>query len=228
MLPLAPSFDAVGWLTRTGAALDHVATWCLGDEAPLLPARRVVPVEVLQLVEPATREAFEAWAGGTVEEIEVGSLDDWYEAFRVVQAAEAWRAHGTWIDAHPDALGPGVRERFAVARDVTAAQEASARAEVERLAQVVRAIVDDAVLVLPTTPGPAPALTAGADELDRVRAATLRMTALAGIGGLPALSVPALTSPSPLGPAPVGVCLVGPRGSDLSLVRHARSLGGPA
>ncbi len=77
-------------------------------------------------------------------------------------------------------------------------------------------------------PGPAPALTAGADELDRVRAATLRMTALAGIGGLPALSVPALTSPSPLGPAPVGVCLVGPRGSDLSLVRHARSLGGPA
>jgi DNA-binding IclR family transcriptional regulator len=65
-------------------------------------------------------------------------------------------------------------------------------------------------------------------ELDRVRAATLRLTALAGIGGLPALTFPALTYPSALGPAPVGVCLVGPRGSDLSLVRHARSLGGPS
>jgi Asp-tRNA(Asn)/Glu-tRNA(Gln) amidotransferase A subunit family amidase len=222
MVPLAPSFDTVGWLTRDGATLEAVATWCLQDDTPPLPQRRVVPAEVLALVEPATREAFEAWAGGTVETVEVGPLEAWFEAFRVVQAAEAWRAHGAWVEAHPDAVGPGVRERFAVARDVTAAQEAAARAEVERLARVVRAMVDDAVLVLPTTPGPAPARNADADELDRVRGATLRMTALAGVGGLPALSVPALR----VGPAPVGVCLVGPRGSDLSLVRHARSLGG--
>jgi amidase len=146
----------------------------------------------------------------------------------VLQAAEAWRAHGAWLTEHPDAVGAGVRERFAIARDVTAADESAARSEVERLAKVIRAIVDDAVLVLPTTPGPAPARTASAAELDRLRAATLRMTALAGIGGLPALSVPALRVPSALGPAPVGVCLVGPRGSDLSLIRSARSLGGPA
>jgi amidase len=226
MVPLAPSFDTVGWLARDGATLDAVATWCLEDDAPPLPARRLVPAEVLRLVEPATREAFEAWAGGAVEEVEVGPLDEWFEAFRVVQAAEAWRAHGAWVTAHPEAVGPGVRERFAVASEVTAEQEAVARAEVERLARVVLAIVDDAVLVLPTTPGPAPARTASAAELDQVRAATLRMTAPAGIGGLPALTFPALTFPSALGPAPVGVCLVGPRGSDLSLVRHARSLGG--
>lgn len=228
MVPLAPSFDTVGWLTRDGATLDAVVTWCLEDDAPPLPARRVVPVEVLQLVEPATREAFEAWAGGAFEEVEIGPLDEWFEAFRVVQAAEAWRAHGAWVTAHPGAVGPGVRERFAVASEVTASDEASARTEAERLALAIRSIVDDAVLVLPTTPGPAPARTASAAELDRVRAATLRMTALAGIGGLPALTFPALTYPSVLGPAPVGVCLVGPRGSDLSLVRHARSLGGPS
>ena len=232
MVPLAPSFDTVGWLTRDGATLEAVAAWCLQDDAPLLPARRVVPVEVLQLVEPATREAFEAWAGGTVEEVEVGPLDEWSEAFRVVQAAEAWRAHGAWLTEHPDAVGGAVRERFALASQVTADQEAAARAQVERLAQVIRAIADDAVLVLPTTPGPAPARTASAEEVDGVRAATLRMTALAGVGGLPALSVPALRYPSALGPAPVGVCFVGPRGSDLSLVRHARSAlessGGPA
>ena len=64
MVPLAPSFDTVGWLTRDGATLDAVVTWCLEDDAPPLPSRRVVPVEVLQLVEPATREAFEAWSGG--------------------------------------------------------------------------------------------------------------------------------------------------------------------
>ena len=128
-----------------------------------------------------------------------------------MQAAEAWRAHGTWVTAHPDAVGPGVRERFAIASEVTAADEASARTEVERLASVIRDIVADAVLVLPTTPGPAPARTASAAELDQVRAATLRMTALAGIGGLPALTFPALTYPSALGPAPSASASSAPR-----------------
>ena len=95
-------------------------------------------------------------SSGDLEEVEVGSLDEWFETFRVVQAAEAWRTHGAWVTAHPDAVGPGVRERFAIASEVTASDEASARTEVERLAGVIRALVDDAVLVLPTTPGPRP------------------------------------------------------------------------
>ena len=40
MVPLAPSFDTVGWLTRDGATLDAVVTWCLEDDAPPLPSRR--------------------------------------------------------------------------------------------------------------------------------------------------------------------------------------------
>ncbi len=221
MVPLAPSFDTVGWLTRDGETLERVVRWCLDDEEPVLPTRFVVPAEALHAAEPATRDAFRTWAAGRAEEVELGPLEAWSEAFRVVQAAEAWRAHGAWVTAHPDALGPGVRDRFAIAREVTPDQEAAARAEVERLAEVARSVVDTAVVVLPTTPGPAPSRTASPEQLDAVRGATLRLTALAGVGGLPALSVPLLRVPEP-----VGVCLVGPRGSDLSLVRLARSLGG--
>jgi len=236
MVPLAPSFDTVGWLTRDGATLEAVATWCLESaldepaspsalDEPSLPDRLVVPREVLAATEPATREAFEAWcAGRSVEPVDVGPLDDWFETFRVVQAAEAWRTHGTWFDEHPGATGTATTERFAFAATITAEREAAARSQLASLAVRVRALVANAVLVLPTAPGPAPARNAPADELERVRAATLRMTALAGIGGLPALSVPALRVDSTLGPAPVGVCLVGPRGSDLSLVRYARRL----
>lgn len=229
MLPLAPSFDTVGWLTRDGATLEAVAAWCLEtavdgepQDEPALPDRLRVPREALTGSDPATRAAFEAWcAGRDVELVDVGPLDGWYEAFRVVQAAEAWRTHGQWITDHPDATGPGVRERFEIASTVTADQEAEGRERLAAYAQVVRDLVADAVLALPSTPGPAPAR---GPMPDAVRAATLRLTALAGIGGLPALSVPALRVDGPLGVAPVGVCLVGAPGSDLSLVRHARRL----
>ena len=151
----------------------------------------------------ATREAFEAWAGGTVEEVEVGPLDERFEAFRVVQAAEAWRAHGAWVTAHPDAVGPGVRERFAIASEVTGEQEASARAQVERLRAQIR---DDRRRRRPRAADHPAALlpprTASAAELDRSAPRPCAMTALAGIGGLPALTVPALTCPAALGPHP--------------------------
>ncbi len=57
-----------------------------------------------------------------------------------------------------------------------------------------------------------------------MRAATLRLTTPAAIGGLPAISVPLLTVPSNLGPAPVGVMLVSREGTDIALVRMARRL----
>jgi len=237
MLPLAPSFDTVGWLTRDGATLEAVAAWCLDapDDQPVpLGGRLLVPSEALDACQPATRAAFEEWAAlRDVQPVSVGPLDDWFEAFRTVQGAEAWRANGTWLEAHPDALGADVAARFALARAVTDEQEAAARERCSALATTVRTLVGDAVLVLPTTPGPAPSRTAGPDELDDVRAATLRMTALAGIGGLPALSVPALSVQalrvgSPLAAGPVGVCLVGPRGADLPLVRLGLRLAGDA
>ncbi|WP_426593319.1 AtzH-like domain-containing protein [Cellulomonas sp. McL0617] len=236
MVSLAQSFDTVGWLTRDGATLEAVASWCLESavdepadtaehDEPTLPDLLRVPREALDASEPATRAAFEAWcAGRTVELVDVGPLADWYEAFRIVQAAEAWRTHGQWVTDHPDATGPDIRARFAIASTVTAEQEADGRERLAVFSIRVRGLVGDAVLALPTTPGPAPARNADRQQLDDVRVATLRMTALAGMGGLPALSIPALRVESPLGLAPVGVCLVGPRGSDLSLVRHARRL----
>ena len=84
--------------------------------------------------------------------------------------------------------------------------------------------VRDAVLILPTVPGPAPMRTAKGDRVDAVRQATLRMTTPAAIGGLPALSVPLLTVQSQLGAAPVGVCLISRAGTDIALVRLGRRL----
>ncbi len=237
MLPLAQSFDTIGWLTRDGETLQRVADWCLsydgsastenvygaaGDE---LPWRFLVPEEILDCVEPATGAAFSRLLAGLAASddpppfraVHAGDLDAAFAAFRTVQGAEAWRNNGEWLRAHPGAVGPAVAERFAVASRLTPADEASARKGLESIAAHLADLVDDAVLLFPTVPGPAPQRTA---DVDAVRAATLRMTAPAAIAGLPAVSVPLLRVDG----APVGVCLVSRAGTDIALVRLARRL----
>lgn len=235
MLPLAQSFDTIGWLTRDGETLQRVADWCLsydgststenvyGASGDDLPWRFVVPEEVLDCVEPATRAAFSRLLAALAASddpppfraVSSGDLDAAFTAFRMVQGAEAWRNDGEWLRAHPGAVGPAVAERFEIASRITATDEAAAREHLEPIAAHLAELVDGAVMIFPTVPGPAPQRTA---DVDAVRAATLRMTAPAAIGGLPAVSVPLLR----VGGAPVGVCLVSRAGTDIALVRLAR------
>jgi Asp-tRNA(Asn)/Glu-tRNA(Gln) amidotransferase A subunit family amidase len=244
LLPLAQSFDTVGWLTRDSATLQRVADWCLGyegsesTESPYgrseddLPWRLLVVEEALAAVEPETRRAFEALLdqlasspdAPSIATVSIGPLDGYFEPFRTVQGAEAWRNNGDWVRAHRGALGPAVAERFRQAALVTPEQEAAARTEVARLQDVMRGHVQGAVLAMPTVPGPAPMRTRDGGFVDAVRANTLRMTTPAAIGGLPSLSAPLLAVDSLLGPAPVGVCLTSAEGTDIALVRAARRL----
>lgn len=246
LLPLAQSFDTIGWLTRDGDTLQRVVDWCLsydgsestehvlGESDDDLPWRFVVPAEILDAVEPDTRAAFEGMLDALralpdappVDLVSVGELDDYLVPFRTVQGAEAWRNNGEWIEANPGALGPAVQSRFDAASAVTADEEASARRRLGPLADRVHSLVTDAVLLMPTVPGPAPMRTAKGERVDAVRMATLRMTTPAAIAGLPSLSAPLLTVPSQLGPAPVGVCLTARSGTDIALVRLARRLAG--
>ncbi len=117
LLPLAQSFDTIGWLTRDGATLQRVVDWCLsydgsestenvyGESDDDLPWRFVVPTEVLDAVEPETRAAFDAFLerlatstdAAPVDFVSIGELDEYFAPFRTVQGAEAWRNNGEWV-----------------------------------------------------------------------------------------------------------------------------------
>jgi Asp-tRNA(Asn)/Glu-tRNA(Gln) amidotransferase A subunit family amidase len=239
LVPLAQSFDTVGWLTRDGDTLQRVADWCLsydgsattenvyGASGDDLPWRFAVPDEILGCLDPGTRAAFDAFTtdlDAPIGHVSIGDLDAYVDAFRTVQGAEAWRNNGDWVREHPGALGAAVAERFRAAAGVTAAQEAAARRAILELRARLTAAVDDAVLLFPAVPGAAPLRTAPASAIDATRTATLRMTAPAAIAALPSLSVPLLTVASPAGPAPVGLCLVAASGTDIALVRLGRRL----
>lgn len=217
LLPLAPSFDTVGWLTRDAATLRAALVATLGDGTTALGGRVVVP-GLAAVAAPEVVDALDEAAAllGVDDAVELGDPGELVETFRVVQAAEAWSVHGAWMQAHPGAVSGAVAERFAIASRITAAEEATARERLAAHRERLDALLGDRVLLLPAASSSAPLL--GAD-LEAARAATLRLTCIAGITGRPGLSVPALRVPGPWGdPAPVGLGLVGPRGSDLALV----------
>ena len=217
--PLAPSFDTVGWLTRDAATLRRVVEVVLGTVV-VDPAGFVVDPALVALADPGVRAAIAAaLVGIEVEEVSLGDPTDLFEAFRVTQAAEAWDSDGGWIQGHPDAVGPGVRDRFAFAASVTPEQEAEARARLAMHRSHLDDVLGDRVLLVPSASSAAPPIDASAEVLDAIRGATLRLTAVAGITGRPGLSVPVLQVPEP-----VGLCLVGPRGSDLALLDLAAVL----
>jgi amidase len=228
LLALSPTFDTVGWMTRDASTLRAVAQSTLDTSLQrALEPRFVVAPALAAYVDPVVDDAFTALAAAIhTAEVDLGDIDELFQAFRTVQAAEAWRMHGGWIIAHPGALGEEVAGRFALASTITTQQEAAGRVTLARLRAGLERELGDRVLLLPTASSIAPSVLADAELIERTRQNTLRLTCIAGLTGRPALSAPMLGVPQPgaLLDAPVGLCLVGPRFTDLALIGLADGL----
>lgn len=219
LLPLAQSFDTVGWVTADGETLATVADCLLGPDT-VTPGGFVVDRELCAGADPGIAAAVRSVAGGLgAEPVDLCPRDEWIAAFRVVQAYEAWANHGQWVDEHPGVLEPEIAQRFAFAATVTAERAAAAREELAAAADRIRAVLGNRVLVLPAAATPPPPRTAGPRIRESTRARTLRLTCPASIAGLPAVTLPLGRDEG----GPSGVCLVGAPGTDRSLIRLAVS-----
>jgi Asp-tRNA(Asn)/Glu-tRNA(Gln) amidotransferase A subunit family amidase len=224
LLPLAPSFDTVGWLTRDAWVMRAAATASLDLASQVLPPsdRFAISTALTAQAAPGVHHAFdEALAllgdAGLLEDVvavDLPDIDALFETFRTVQAAEAWAVHGPWIEAHPGALGDDIGARFAWASIITEEEEAAARVALASARLAIEKALDGRTLLLPSASSTAPSSTADAAANEITRASTLRLTCVAGITGRPGLSVPALTVDG----APVGLCLVAQRHGDIGAI----------
>ena len=221
LLPLAPSFDTVGWLTRSPALLARVGEVLL-PEGPGGSERLVVVPALLGRADPDVAAAVTGWLDGrttTTEDHDLAQLPAWLTAFQTLQAWEAWQQHGPWLEGRLDTLGADVRSRFETGSQVTDEPAEDARAEVAAARSEIRELVGDLVLVLPSASSVAPRTGPGlAERLQQVRTATMQLTCLAGLGGLPAVSIPVETEEG----LPAGVCLVAAPGRDRDLLALLR------
>ncbi|HYF52756.1 MAG TPA: amidase [Salinarimonas sp.] len=230
---LAPSFDTCGVFARDAATFRRVGDVLLGEDADPLPERPriLLAADAFALLDEEVRAALapalsriEA-ALGSPERVEAaaGGFETLYWAFRYLQGREAWEVDGAMIERHAPPLGPGVAERFAFARAITDAQVAEGtrvRAALrERLGGL---LAGGAVLVLPTMPDVAPRLDEPESGLERYRDNALNLLCLSGLSGFPQVTMPLARRLD----APLGISIMGPPGSDLSLLRLAERIAG--
>lgn len=142
-------------------------------------------------------------------------LKTWMDAFRELQGAEIWATHGEWIGREQPVFGPDIAARFAWAAGLAGADHSPAAMLRSRITQRLRVLLGkDGCLVLPTVPGPAPLRGAGPGQLERSRSSAMMLSCLAGLAGLPQVTLPV---PGP-GGLPLGLSVIGGHGQDLRLL----------
>jgi amidase len=224
--PLGPAFDTAGWFAARAAILRRAGEVLLppGGDGPLGPLLKVE--EAWMNAEPATAaalvqglEAAESVLGPALAaQVAPEGLTALYEHFRCAQAAEAWTSLGPWIEATNPQFGPGVKERFAAARAMDPAKASAGRAFRRVLqARLWPLLAGGAVMAYPTSPAPAPLLGASLEAQNAVRERTMGVTAIAGLCGLPEVTIPA----GRVDGAPVGLSLVAAHGRDRALLALA-------
>jgi amidase len=232
-LDLAPSLDTCGFFAREGDTFARVAKVLLQPDPVSLPEtpRLILAADALAMLDRDVRGALAPviqrietlLSPAEVLEAATDGFEVLYWAFRHIQGREAWQVHGSMIERHQPPLGPGVGERFAFGKAVTDTQISEAQATRERFRErMVRMLGSDGVLMIPTMPDTAPLLSEGEESLNDYRNKALNLLCLAGLAGLPQVSMPAARRLN----APLGLSLVGPAGSDLGLVELAARLVG--
>lgn len=230
MVPLAPLFDSVGWLTRDAKTLAQVGEVLLPDHLPRsfeyksLRIALLLPFQDRALWTPA----HQAWLNNQLllqnsQSIALNSawLSRASQCFRTLQGRAIWHTHGDWITAHNPSFAPDIHARLQWCATLTEADQRAAEIERASLCADINswfAHVD--LILLPTTPGAAPLLSAKTDWMDSYRSQLMGLTAPAGLAGLPQVHLPVLMDQN----APCGISLLGKAGSDKALLQLACEL----
>ena len=230
-LDLAPSLDTCGYFARNIETFDRVSGVLLGDDNAPLPEniRLLKPTDIWALLDA---DVLAAQTGslaqvenalGKAQEVTVvlDNMDTMYWCFRYLQGREAWQVNGPLIERFCPPLGPGVAERFEWSRQVTDEQFEIAIIYRERFKNHLADLLGtDGVLVLPTVPDIAPLCGETGDAMESYRNRSIQMLCIAGLSGFPQISMPLSQRLS----APLGLSLLGPKGSDASLVHLAQRI----
>ena len=234
MLPQAPTSDTTGWFARDAETFARVSSVLLGEDIPhTLPTSLVIATDTFGFADPAVAKALHpvvmrlaALIGHSREDLMAPQgLSVWARAQRTLQPVEAWNTFKDWLDER------NPRFAFSVARQLlsgsvipVADQSWAALMRQEARGRMAHLLPEGTILCLPTTPFPAPPVKQRLSMLDPVRDRITCLCAQGGLAGHPQVSLPGATVDG----LPVGLSIIGPRGSDASLVAVARALEGSA
>ena len=240
VMPLAPTFDTVGILARDIDVLRRAAEVLLTSETPTAaePGRIHLVAEAFSLADSEVRTALrpavqclqrtfgeqvrETSLGELCGDAEAADLTTWLSTYRTLQGAETASCLGAWVAGANPTFGPAAAAGFEFIKELdrTRVGEAACRRE-HYFRQLRRALGPHDLLCMPTAPTTAPrkgdvCYDRNGDYYQR----TLSLTAVAGVGRLPQVSMPLGITPA----APIGFSLLGAHGEDLFLLQVASDI----
>ncbi len=232
IMPLAASFDTIGWFARDPAVMSGIASVLFDEwQEPAILTGLYVPEDAWARVDSEVQAALTP----ALERVEalVGprrsmllgvdySLQPLVDAYMVLQGREAWETHRDWVEAVQPAFGPGIAERFEMISKLADSQVerwTSWRADFTE--QITGLLDGGAVIALPAAPCIAPWRGQEPGKLADIRKRILMLTGAASLAGLPQISLPVASVEG----CPVGLSLIGRPGGDEELLDLARRVG---
>ena len=229
--PPAPMFDTCGWFARDANLLARV-----GDVLFGVAGRQTVRPGALLLAEdafafampdaaialaPAVERVSAVLGKANPVTVSAEGLSARFDVFRTLQFSDINETHGEWVRNTKPNFGPQIRPRFEAVAKSDPAQVARARVMRDDIRKRLDAMLtNNAVLLLPTMPDIAPLLKSPPDATVAFRERSLGLLCIAGLGGLPQVSLPFAT----LHECPLGLSMIAARGNDEMLLEVARLL----
>ncbi|HSH99903.1 MAG TPA: amidase [Reyranella sp.] len=230
MMPQAPTSDTIGWFARDGETFAKVSAVLLGENIPhALPTSLVVAVDTFGFADRRVAEALHpvvtrlaALIGHSREDIMAPQgLSVWARAQRSLQPVEAYSTFKGWLDERNPRFAFSVARALVTGAMIPVAEQSWANLmREEARGRMAHLLPEGTILCLPTTPFPAPPVGQPLSVLEPLRDRITCLCAQGGLAGHPQVNLPGATVDG----LPVGLSIIGPRGSDATLVAVARVL----
>lgn len=230
MMPQAPSSDTTGWFAQNATVFKQVSSVLLDEEIEFNGiSRLIIATDALGFADPETAAALmpmidrlRCLAETTDEEIMAPpGISVWGRAQRSLQMAEAWNTFKPWIDDTNPRFAFNVARGLLLGSMIPEAdlQWASLMRR-EAKARLNYLLQPGTVMVLPTTPFPAPPKGLSIRDQNQYREAILSLCGHGGLAGFPQVNIPG----AQVDGAPVGLSLMAARGDDAILIALAENL----
>lgn len=230
MLPQAPTSDTTGWFARDAETFAKVSSVMLDEEIPgALPTRLIVAVDAFGFADRGVASALApaverlATLVGEVREdlLAPQGLSVWARAQRTLQPYEAWLTFRDWLDSRNPRFAYSVARALLTGSMILESERNWANLmRQEARGRLAYLLQPGTILCLPTTPFAAPLKGQKLSALDPLRDRITCLCAHGGLTGVPQVSLPLATVDG----LPIGLSILGPRGSDATLVAVARAL----
>ena len=230
VLPQSSSYDTVGWFARDIETFAKVGTVILQSEiSNTLPKKVIIAEDAFELLDRSTYEVLQPSVqrickligGESIVRLSETTLAEWRDQQGTLQSREAWDTVKNWIDEVNPRFSFEVTERYILAKHISDEEILSAeKVKAQIVSRMSHILANNALILLPTTVGPAPPTGQKLSDRTNLRLKTSQLTCIAGTTGGPQINLPLAEEDG----FPIGISILGSPGDDEMLIGVARQL----